>query len=704
MAKKKANKKITNIAKSSNKVISLPVVERYNLSPYKHYVDSPTNSYRLFFEHPKSKDEVNSDKHSKKSFFYAGQYSRRVAQGKFWIVESGKELVGEEIAKKFAQLLTKKILVSNLAKGSIKKFQSVIKSFFVYLSSQPSPPASFTELNINHFSRWCDTFPSKKAASYLGHMKTLFEGIPFINLKSIRIRKDEIVQPAPLRDINFDELVRPADYSDVELIQILSYVFYEIERSREQFELLENVSPEVLGQDYLQLHEIKSLNPTLTRLFNSGEDGHRALMANLTLLFKHNNNDIRIGSYAIPSLFQKKLNSVSKTKIWKHLDPYEKYMSFLLSQCWPTSTVAKGIAPNYKWLTLQSYHHEFAILIYFMITTGVNLEAALSLEWMVNGKPWYKNFDIQMGITEDTAPRDQSIVLVGRKIKGQARKRAAKPISIPVSVTSPIYSYLKFLDKTRSPERKFIFTIGESYAHRLCVSFCSHYPIFNNTGEKLSSLQTQRFRKTFVGHELLKLLKDVKNADELVSRLKTALNHEQFDTTFFSYIMKSGLSNLTMDSAIVALTTDMLEKMMTFQGQIKLDNEREAGATQVFLCDCSDPSKPSHNLAVADQCKTYDLCLGCKRSEVYAEHLPAICYRIFQYEQQRKSDPDIFKATLDDRLHTALDTVNQFKIRHPKGKELVEHAYATANLALKDNIPLLPPILQSGVSSCKSLK
>lgn len=704
MAKKKANKKITNIAKSSNKVTPIPVVDQYNLSPYMHYVDSPTDSYRVFFEPPKSKDEVNNDQHSKKSFLYAGQYTKGGLQGTFWIVDSGKELVGEDIAKRFAQLLAQKILESDMAQGSISKFQSAIKSFFVYLASQPSPPSSFTDLDLSHFSRWSDTLPPKKAANELGHLKVLFEYIPFINLKSVRVRKDEIIQTIPLKDINFDEVVQPTDYDDTELIQILSYVFYEIERSREQFELLENVSPEELGQDYLQLHEITSLNPKLTRLFNAGEDGHWALMANLTLLFKQNNNDMRIGGYTIPSLFQKKLNSVSKTKIWEHLEPYEKYMSFLLSRCWPTSTVAKGIDPNYKWLTLQSYHHEFAILIYFMVTTGVNLETALSLEWMVNGKPWYKNFDIQMGINEDTAPRDQSILLVGRKIKGQARKRAAKPISIPVSVTSPIYSYLKFLDKTRPPERKYIFTIGKSSVHNLCLSFCSHYPIFNKTGEKLLSLQTMRFRKTFVGHELLKLLKDVKNADELVSRLKTALNHEQFDTTFFSYIMKSGLSNLTMDSAIVALTTDMLEKMMTFQGQIKHDNERLADATQLFLCDCSDPSKPSHNLPVAGQCKTYDLCLGCNRSEVYAEHLPAICYRIFQYEQQRKSDPSVFKATLDDRLQIALDTVNQFKIRHPKGIKLVEHAYDVANRALQDNKPLLPPILQSGVNSCNPLK
>lgn len=703
MAKKKTNKKITNIAKSTNKIISLPVVDQYELSPYKHYVDSPTNSYRVFFEEPKSKDEVNSNLYPSKYYFYAGQYNKGGMKSTFWIVSSGKELVGEDIAKRFAQLLTKKILISALAKGSISKFQSAIKSFFLYLASQPSPPMSFTELKIIHFSKWCDTLPPKKAANNLGHLKLLFETIPFINLKSVRIRKDETIQPSPLKDINFDELVQPTDYSDSELIQILSYVFYEIDRSRKQFELLENVSSETLAEDYLPLSKITSFDPTLTRLFNSGEDGHRALMANLTLLLKQN-NEIRIGGYLISALFQKKLNNVSKTNTWKQLEPYKQYMSFLLLECWPTSPSAKGIDPNYKWLTLQSNHHEFAILIYFLITTGVNLEVALSLEWMIDGKPWYKNFDVQMGVNKNTEPHSQSIVLVGKKIRGQAQKRAPKPISIPISITSPIYSYLKFLDQTRPPERKYIFMLTKPSVHELCRSFCSHYPIFSQTGERLSSLQTMRFRKTFVGHELLKLLKDVKNADELVSRLKTALNHEQFDTTFFSYIMKSGLSNLTMDSAIVALTTDMLEKMMTFQGQIKLDNEREAGATQVFLCDCSDPSKPSHSLPVADQCKTYDLCLGCIRSEVYAEHLPAICYRIFQYEQQRKSDPDIFKATLDDRLHTALDTVNQFKIRHPKGKELVEHAYATANLALKENIPLLPPILQSGVSSCKSLK
>ena len=90
------------------------------------------------------------------------------------------------------------------------------------------------------------------------------------------------------------------------------------------------------------------------------------------------------------------------------------------------------------------------------------------------------------------------------------------------------------------------------------------------------------------------------------------------------------------------------------------------------------------------------MCLGGKRSEVYSEHLPAICYRIMQYENKQEKEPDIFKITLEDQMHIAKDTIEKFKVKHSDGMKIVEQAYIIANQAMLDNEPLLPEILQTG--------
>jgi hypothetical protein len=343
-----------------------------------------------------------------------------------------------------------------------------------------------------------------------------------------------------------------------------------------------------------------------------------------------------------------------------------------------------------SYLSLESKHHEFAILLYSLITLGVNKEVALSWKWTVKGRPWFENFDVELGISNKSAPRDKKIVLVGIKNKGGQQT----PVRKSISVNSPLYSYLKFLDKTRPEGRGCIFnspSIGG-----ILTAFCRHYSIIDDDANRVKSIDTRKFRKSYVGYKTLKLLKGVNNADDLVRKLREALNHKSFDTTFSSYIMKSGMARMVIDSAIVALTTEMLEEAMVFKGEVKEDHERSEENIPVFLCDCSDPSNPSHGLPIAKKCFKYDMCLGCERSEVFSEHLPAICYRIMEYEEREGIDPDVFNITLVDRLAIARDVVEKFKYKHSKGMEIVEEAYVIATTAMQNGERLLPPILNLG--------
>jgi len=203
------------------------------------------------------------------------------------------------------------------------------------------------------------------------------------------------------------------------------------------------------------------------------------------------------------------------------------------------------------------------------------------------------------------------------------------------------------------------------------------------------------FRKVFAGHKLLSLLGDVESSEELVFKLKEALNHESFDTTLFSYIMKSGVGSAVIDSAIVALTSELIEQGVNFKGAIKESEARVAENKSVFLCDCTDPSNPTHNLQInKGHCRKYDMCLGCERSEVYAEHIPYICYTVLQYENFRENNADTFNALMADKHAVAIDTLERFRVEHSNGEELLEKGYLVANENFSNQTPMLPSILQ----------
>lgn len=694
MAKKRNGRINIELSKPDN--TGVVELSENGLPSYHHFVDAPDHSFRLFFDDPKSDSETHDSERLNKKFL-------RVPNGNnpFRIMSEGKGLVGEDIAKTFATLLIKLVLnhkITNIKSPCVREIYS-IKLFFNYLSGLHKPITQYSEIKITHLSDWLSK-SSLGNFEYLKYgMKRLLNMNPGNRLDLTKIQKPkQIANSKRLEKIDFDEITKSKDYSGKVLFQFLAYTFYDIEHAMDRLNTFKNASPSVLGDKFIKPGELNSKNPLIKYLLDSGEKGYKILIYHLFFYLNHpsKNNFVRLNSKAAypAANFLKRIKELSLI-IYKHSpNPDEKFNKFItylnLSQPdnWPL--LKNGHANYYTYMNLGSWHHEVAIYLFSLMSLGVNKEVALSWKHKVNNKPWYENYDVELGISDASAKRDKKVVLVGLKKKGRKPTEIKKSISI----NSPLFKYLKFLDQTRSTNREYIFEFSMECAYM--KAFVNHYPIIGDDGKRLKSIQTQRFRKSYLGYKTFSLLEGVKSSEDLVLKLKESLNHKSFDTTFSSYMMTSGMTRTVVNSAIVALTTNMIEKAVSFKGEIKQDNERSINNEAVYLCDCSDPSNPTHELAINDKCYKYDMCLGCERSEVFSEHLPAICYRIMQYEKKQEEDPDVFKATFEDRMIIAKDTVEQFTMKHSNGMTVVEQAYLIANQAMLDNDPLLPDILQTG--------
>jgi hypothetical protein len=695
MAKKRKGKLKVQLSKPDNN--NVVQISAHSLPTYHHFVDAPDQKFRLFFEEPKSSNEIKDPKRPNKKFM-----RKPSGHNPFRIMSEGKTLVGEDIAKTFAILLSKFILNNSVSdmNDPCAKEHTAIKSFFGFLSTLGKAPTMFSEINVLHVAGWLGSITPGSIGTLkyvLSSLLSLHPEAKYLILSGI-ITKPKATPRGRFEQLDYDEIVSDKDYSERIHFQIMAYVFFEIENGIDRLITLEEASPKTLGEDYIHPEEFNTKNPIIRRLLESGEEGFKKLKYHLLLLLEHPSivEQRKLAPKASEQgrNFTKRLGAVCRTLYKNSENPaenYDRYKSFILSSDQNNFGLYPGaVSPTYSYLNLSSKHHEVAILIYALITLGVNKEVALSWKWKVNGIPWYENYDVELGINNKSNARDKKVVLVGVKKKGKIPKVIKKSISI----NSPLFMYLKFLDRTRPKDREHIFVFGNLTAYM--TAFVRHYPVINDDGNRLTSLETKRFRKSYLGHKTMSLLKGVKNSNDLVVNLREALNHKSFDTTFSSYLMKSGMARNVIDSSIVALTSTMLESAMSFNGEIKEDHERSEDNDSVFLCDCSDPLNPSHGLPIAERCTKYDMCLGCSRSEVYSEHLPAIIYRTLQYEKKQDEDPYVFKITLEDRLYIAKDTIEQFKVKHSQGMDLVEQSYQIANKAMLDDEPLLPPILQIG--------
>jgi hypothetical protein len=328
-----------------------------------------------------------------------------------------------------------------------------------------------------------------------------------------------------------------------------------------------------------------------------------------------------------------------------------------------------------------------------MMQTGINKEVALSIpsegecgqSILLRGNTVFVSDDGESTEAE----------LYGFKERSGVDRRKVIPIVLPKD--SPLFEML--VDYQRYVKVDFngpFFELDKNFAANWnkagpIYDFDSVYPIIDENGKQLSSIDTKKFRKVFASGQLLDRLQGIKDPNDLAECLRNDLNHGNLDTTLSHYLLKSAVGRSVIDMAIATITSEKLHEALRFKGKIDVD-ERTHVKKKVFLCDCEDPTNPSHDVAIALECKHYDLCLGCERSVITQFHLPYICTRILQYEEARLADPYIWPATFEDRWSIAHDALDQYVAKDKKnGQRLVDEAWVAA----REGRFSLPPIINS---------
>jgi hypothetical protein len=340
----------------------------------------------------------------------------------------------------------------------------------------------------------------------------------------------------------------------------------------------------------------------------------------------------------------------------------------------------------------RTQHYELLVVTYLLMNTGCNLEVFTSMPNLAGSRPIIENHNKKSGAGEDAPLQEREVLLFGYKNRTGAHT-PAKKISFSVPIQSIAYKYLAALNAIRPANRElfFQFTKGRNWDN-LSEMFAKKFSITDDKGVQLISLQSRKFRKTFLGHKVLQRLEGINSADELIAALRTDMDHADFSTTM-AYLMQTGHSSLVIDATIVALQTKLIDDGLDFAGEIKLGKRKpKEQRDERFLCDCADPSNPPHDMNLA-HCRKYHLCLGCSRSNVFREHLPAIIYHILDIEDEMVTDPELYKIAYEVRHHQAKDVIERFKLYSENGEEAVENAYQVATAAKVNNTPLCLPML-----------
>ena len=676
MANKKSTRVTTTSALHVSNILQLPAKGGDGLPEYQRYYTS--DCFRFFFESPESKSEILSDRTNVNSLDRA-----------FKVVGDGKALVGLEIALTFSRILIK--YFQNSKTKLVNPYNSTCAALFKYLAEQEETPTTFQEITFPMYVGFIISSPNESQAN---KNKVCLRALLALHPHSKSFKISTICysrqNTTPTQELDFDTLLDEKDYSDRVMMQMLACCFYELEVWRKRYELMLTTTKDSLGEDYIETYSAN--DSVLKNLLMSGKDGHDKLFLNFLLEAKQERSGHKFTNHTHQtSRIFKVTNEGGDYKSLGGRKLYAHYQQYLADKMW--SLYAKNINPNFRsYLSFKTAHMPAMLALFLMISTGKNQETILSIKRNYGKKPWYENFDVNLGVDETTPAAQKEIRLIGYKSRGVVGRKVI-PMRIPIN--SPIFEYMKLYDAiANDPDRENFFTLNPVSISKLYREFCASFEIIDDNDQPLIGIQTSRLRKTFAGHLLMQLVEDVDSSEDLVSKLRKALNHQEFDTTLFSYIMKTGMGNQVINAAIVALTTNMLNKAMVFQGIVCEDNERSPKNKEVYLCDCTDDTRPTHDLPIAERCKKYDMCLGCERSEVYAMHLARITYRIMQYDKIALENPLTFSGLLEDRRQIALDTINKFRNEHGRGVEVVEHAYYEATQAMKDGIPLLPAIIQ----------
>ena len=553
-------------------------------------------------------------------------------------------------------------------------------------------------------------------------------------LRSMRISESGYNDTKEL-DEHTSVLFMDKGYTDAEMYQItailLSYI-YKHQNAIERYNTINEVALAgsnkiILGKNTLRLYkEIFNkdisddwLSPDVVSLVMSKCKGSKnpeskyiklkdALINDLINL--HQNDDLFDLAVDTNLVWHKKIGKIINDTLRKHVrfkksgailiffnkDLFGLYKDSYSDKSWVSFYIGKDASTN-----RFNYLHAWCLANFLRVVTGINKEVALSIPSRTRGGK--SILDREQSLYRSNQKESSEIELYGVKFRSNDSNLFKH---IVIGKKSAIYKHFKFyetnikndfsgalLEVSTSTTTNWS-TCGICYEKTENKDIPEFFRFYDKDRNQHTVYECERFRKVYATQKFLQLIRDTNDPIDLVSKFKNAMDHDDLDTTLSAYIMKDPSGRNTLDAAIVAITSNKIEEALSFKGEILLNGANKNNRKKVFLCECSDPFNPSHNYYIADECKHYDLCLGCKRSVITKEHLPYICTRILQYEKAKEQNPQNWSIMFEDKWMIAHDALNKYQeIAKDNGKQIIKEAWESA----KNNEVLLPPIIEGGL-------
>ncbi|WP_199526383.1 hypothetical protein [Pseudoalteromonas sp. bablab_jr004] len=374
----------------------------------------------------------------------------------------------------------------------------------------------------------------------------------------------------------------------------------------------------------------------------------------------------------------------------KYLPPYNQYKDskyFIFSCFYDVGPERAYTGEGLHNVVLgRSEQFDFLLLLIIAAESGRNKEVVMSIPNYIGKTHILENDDLFA--TED------SVEMMGSKKRGHAHRGAAQIESFSVPRSTPLFQHLSQFNNIRECQlsNRITFFSENDFFKKWASVFAENTDIKNQNGSSIKSLDSTKFRKVFAGEMLLNWISNIKNKDDLIRQVAADL--ENFIPLV--YLLQSSSAESMMATAIVGLQMRFVEHHLQVAANLKFnESPPKSKREKRFLCDCTDPSNPDYadNLNV-DFCKQYDNCLGCSRAEVYAEHIPNIIFRCFQYEEILQASRDLYDANYAVKHLRANQVLDTFKSKTSHGNTIHADAFNKAYEAWQSpETYLLPPLI-----------
>ncbi|MFA6070615.1 MAG: hypothetical protein WC810_18690 [Janthinobacterium sp.] len=644
----------------------------------------------------------------KLGYVLVGGNSGRTGIKSIAIGDYAKEKISELFGQQLSQLIINALARKKLSKSSIETLNSSIKHFINYLSSTKAEDLGNFSIYSIKYDDWKDycahleisDFKAKN--NYFISVRSIFSAFePTSIFGSI----NRITPPNNKRKVISDEhtlfsFKEVGAYSDAVMYQLLALFIFRFKRQIKYLKYYEELCIDSMGKDWIypgrNSVRLKDLNKkrqtdnlVIIDQWLSDIKGYKRILDHKLMWYKLG---CRAGKTFVEKIHCFMASSESLKEKYAQYKLWEKETHFLddldekndIFGLYVKRSVSEDKTGSMNQLA-------FCLANIVMIYTGLNKEVVLSWPSIVNNKSILDQKD-NLFIRDDG--HDKEIVISGTKSRTGILTKD-KTIRIAIVIGSPLFVMLREYEKhaKHNKDKPFFEFSSTSFARSWggCKAKFKKYPVMDDNGQLIHTLNTAKFRKVFASTKMLEHLKGIKNSQDLANRLQSDLDHNNFDVTLSHYLLRSQNATSALDLAIVVITTEKIRQALEFQGVIAISQKPKNGRS-VYLCECADPLNPTHGFAIAKKCTYYDLCLGCKQSIIFKMHLPYICFRILQYEARRDDMGNEWSAIFEDKWMIANDALNKYKNQdRENGEQLIKDAWLTA----RSNDSLLPPIIMS---------